>query len=223
MANSSLLLVLICAAFLVRIRGCKFEFADDTSFLFGYGSLMHSGSRNKTAMTHGMTLPVRVKGLQRSWNTQAENSTVVGVELNKTAVTNGLLVVVTQKELERFDDREKYYNRREILRKDITVFPGFDTPNMKNCLDGKNVYTYVLKPKRSGWTATKGKQISQSYTDVILAACLSISDTFANECIQFTKRWSPHRIDDRLKPIEYDYLKDMVNATMRGRIDKLMQ
>jgi hypothetical protein len=127
----------------------------------------------------------------------------------------GVLIPVTTVELERLDQREVGYDRYELQLNEITSIPHLlnDDSIYQNTLfdptavDGgrrmndddndndKNnkakipqVWIYVTK---NPVPASSTNPIAQSYVDIVLRGCLTISQQFAQEFITTTKGWHP--------------------------------
>jgi len=88
------------------------------NYLFGCGSLISSLSREKTGKT-GKALPVRVRGMERSWNLVVPQlrMSAVGAVREKGAICTGVLIPVAASELPKFDEHELPYGyvRSEVI------------------------------------------------------------------------------------------------------------
>jgi hypothetical protein len=184
-------------------------------FLFGYGSLINADSRRITGET-GHSAPVRVSGLQRSWNVTAPDMKMagVGVTAHKSATCNGVLVTIQESEIPVFDEREivgtdHSYDRMEIPLGNIKGFAGH--------LDAKSkVWVYLVKKPV---IPTTEYPIAQSYVDVVLTGCLAFGEEFAVEFIRTTTGWEYPWYEDRNAP---RYVRPLQRLVLREKIDELL-
>jgi hypothetical protein len=131
----------------------------------------------------------------------------MGVRFRDGAECVGVLVPVNRKELTQFDKREIGYDRVELQIADIMQVAFLeDTSYYENTFldkdivddDDNNDNDDVKQPPKV-WVyiqqnpipATGPYPIVQSYVDVILRGCLTISEEFAHEFIATTKGWDP--------------------------------
>ena len=93
-----------------------------TQFIFGYGSLINTASRNSTASAPIPAIPVRVSaafGYIRTWNDRSPSGfTALGLRKPRTgesaSTINGVLYPVDGDDMSKFDAREEGYARVEI-------------------------------------------------------------------------------------------------------------
>jgi len=175
---------------------------DFPHFVFGYGSLICSKSRAITAPTVAdrKTIPVTVKGVERTWAKKSVRGyTSMGVRFQEGAECVGVLVPVNNKELEQFDEREIGYDRYELRAEDISPLKFLDEARyentfLTNChMKPPHVWVYVQKIMIP---ANPDFPIVQSYLDIILRGCLSISEEFTHEFMKSTKGWHPSELLD---------------------------
>src|SRR5690242_12051363 len=101
--------------------------AQPVNFIFGYGSLINSASRNATATAPVHAIPVRVSaafGYIRCWNERAPSGfTALGLRRPEagedTMTINGVLYPVQGNDMAAFDAREAGYVRLELPRADV--------------------------------------------------------------------------------------------------------
>ena len=181
-----------------------------THYLFGYGSLIDSASRDKTGET-GQSLPVQVSGFERAWNVVAAKGgyMAVGITPSQNAWCNGVIVEVGVEELPKFDIRERLYHRVVIPHHAVTMLSG-------EILPAGSIWTYVVS--QPGYPSESCPLI-QSYIDVILTGCLAISPDFAATFIDTTIGWHPAWLEDRARP-RYPRAMSDVSAS---EIDALLQ
>ena len=218
-------------------------------YVFGYGSLIDSESRARTATalggcgSSGGAIPVRLWNWVRLWNVKGSN-TYLGVQKSKADFESiesnrrslkscvGVLFPLpssneSDEALVALDRRERAYTRHRvdlesIERIDHLLIEGKRSTNTKeqqkqmqavyenyyentflagdesssgNSEDGKAyadvcVWIYVPKAHIAGM-ATTDNPILQSYVDVCLKGCLSISKAFAKEFVEGTYGWYP--------------------------------
>jgi hypothetical protein len=224
----------------------------------GYGSLICPNSRAKTVpeIAGKCATPVVVEGVQRTWAKRARRMTAMGISFVDNAECVGVLLPVEKKKLIQFDQREQGYNRIILNLNDIRpLLPVHDKENsqqnIESCsfLRAKNEYinggakednnapiriwVYVqqqLEPPNASYP------IVQSYVDVILRGCLSISDDFAKEFILHTIGWSGAAgeeevdsynneavwVDDRHDPI-YSRAEQEWSLKRAEQMDELLQ
>ncbi|KAJ3323400.1 hypothetical protein HDV06_001920 [Boothiomyces sp. JEL0866] len=155
-------------------------------YLFGYGSLINKESRKKSIKT-STHIPVRIKGLQRSWGYPCPKNhyTAVQVSKNENASTNGVLIPLQDpiQDLLILDERELNYNRTRI---DIKNIYHYFNNEILHLPQDSIVWVYESKNLKNSLQLP----IPQSYIDCCLTGCLSISIEFAKEFITNTSGWS---------------------------------
>ena len=177
------------------------------NYLFGYGSLICTVSRNRH--THeAKAIPVRIKGWQRCWNhrSRSRKRNVLGVYPKEGAVCNGVIFEV--KDFTQLNERENGYSLVEIDNSSIEAIGKHEIPQAR-------FWLYVPKEPM---LASSEFPIQQSYLDVVMTGCLEYGDEFASELVETTE-WSSHWIDDRKEPNYSSYL-DNVDSE---RIDRLLK
>lgn len=208
-------------------------------FIFGYGSLICPMSREITCPSLGtqVAAPVTLNNVERTWSARTKSGyTAMGVRFRKRAKCTGVLLEVNSRELAQMDIREKAYDRRPIDLRFVEKVPylGESTDSED---DGDhvvfqekhhtklNVWIYVQKEASP---PAVSHPIPQSYVDIIMRGCLSISPDFARSFIETTSGWHAshanvaHWIDDRANPI---YIRaDPEYSSMEGSyIDELLE
>lgn len=183
--------------------------------VFGYGSLICPDSRAITAPTvaNRMAVPVSIQGVERTWTKQSllSRTTSMGVQFRDNAQCVGVLIPVNQEELESFDEREVGYDRYEIPLHHVQPVPHLlgdkDTKKNATTTDVYSNHTFLQlgldstspSPPSRVWIYVQQNPvppspqypIAQSYVDIMLRGCLSISEEFAHEFIETTKGWHP--------------------------------
>jgi hypothetical protein len=184
----------------------------------GYGSLICPNSRAKTVPeTAGCNYatPVVVAGVQRTWAKRARRMTAMGVSFaDKTAECVGVLVPVEKRELLQFDQREQGYSRHILNWNNVHPVSSPDKKenspqSMATCpfLRAKNEYGSVagegdgniciwIYVQQQSEPPNANHPIVQSYVDIILGGCLSISEDFAKDFILHTKGWPAEDEDE---------------------------
>jgi cation transport regulator ChaC len=175
-----------------------------TQFIFGYGSLINSPSRDATAGKPVAAIPVRVSaafGYVRSWNDRARSGfTALGLrhpsEGEAPMTINGVIYPVVGNDMSAFDEREKGYVRVEVPRALIEAVSWQQLP-----AEG-TVWVYV--PKAEGKAPGEGLPVPdarfpivESYIDVVIEGGLEYGPEFAREIIETTRDWSPYWLNDR--------------------------
>lgn len=129
--------------------------------------------------------------------------TAMGVQFNAEGSCIGVLYPVTEKELKRFDRREKGYQRHEVPIENVDVvdYLGDDhyhVDDHKLFLEAVNgrrddVRIWVYVPENP-MPPDVDHPIAQTYVDIILQGCLDIHADFAREFIEETKGWDPSEL-----------------------------
>lgn len=161
-------------------------------FIFAYGSLINSTSRRVTG-TAGISIPVRVQGLKRYWVSFAgTNMRAVGVRPDTDSDCNGVLFEVPQEELEKFDMRERGYERHALSHEQVS----YRLPEQNKLSDDNTIWVYIYPedPHKAQFNP-----ISQAYLDVILLGCLEVDESYAREFLETTYLWQDWH-NDRLQP-----------------------
>lgn len=184
----------------------------------GYGSLIDAVSRAKTVpeLAQKVVTPVLVKGLERVWAKRTiRGMTAMGVRFVPNAECVGVLLPVDDKELARFDRREKGYFRAKLNLDDVEPVPFLDDGYYKEedhsiflsakaddkLQDAISIWVYVQKKPLP---PTPKHPIVQSYVDTILRGCLHISDDFAKDFIANSKGWSPSELTELRDELEQE-------------------
>lgn len=186
-------------------------------FIFGYGSLICPNSRAITAPTlkSRSATPVKVKHLERLWSLPIPEAgmTAMGIRYKANAECVGVLVPVNEEELERFDIRETGYIRVPIDHahvERISFLPPEEHYGGSYCyfeqLDKSSssspesessslpqVWVYLQENPQP---ISKECPIAQTYVDIILRGCLSISPDFARDFLLSTQGWHPDQFHD---------------------------
>lgn len=174
------------------------------NFIFGYGSLINTASRNSTSAHPIAAIPVRVSaafGYIRTWNDRSPSGfTALGLRKpapGESALTiNGVLYPVEGNDMAAFDAREQGYVRVEIPLADIQAVTWQALPAQGH------IWVYV--PDRPG--QTPGVDLPQpdihfpmleSYIDIVIEGGLEYGPAFAREIIATTKDWSRYWLNDR--------------------------
>ncbi len=161
-----------------------------THWIFGYGSLICPDSRERTGLT-GAAIPVIVQGLERHWSVAVNYAdlTVLGIRDGVSdAETGGVLFPLSDDDFGAFDRREVEYQRIPLASERIRpVETGASVPE-------GNIWVYLPEAQQSP------HPIPQSYLDVALRGCLTVSEAFASHFLRNTHSWK-ERLDDRDDPL----------------------
>lgn len=175
--------------------------ASQPQHLLGYGSLMNTESRQRTTPRAGPSLPVRVTGFQRAWNTRGSSlvaTTFLGATMDPEGRFNAALYTLPgEDEIRTTDARESGYCRTLVAAGQIEMLG----PNIK---PGGQIWIYTVQAERAH-APDQDFPIVQSYVDVFLGGCLTIGaehglNDFASECVTTTHDWSAHWVNDRIMP-----------------------
>ena len=215
-------------------------------FVFGYGSLINPDSRARTNPTLAEQdgLPVVVRDVERVWSARTTTGyTAMGVRIRKGADCTGILLEVNKAELEDLDKREQSYVRVEVHLDNVDQVPFldedefYDTEQAEALFEAKEnegnvrVWVYIQKDPIP---ADSSHPIPQSYVDVILSGCLTISEEFARSFIKTTKGWrnkeEPSFVDDRDFPIyaransiESEKHAEVIDQLLEEKLPKTME
>ncbi|KGK09066.1 gamma-glutamylcyclotransferase family protein [Vibrio navarrensis] len=158
-------------------------------YIFGYGSLINSASRQLTGQT-GEAIPVIAHGLVRYWGKVDESYVLSPLVVNRgDSQVNGVLLEINELALAEFDRRERGYHRIAISAEQIETEHTFhrDYP----------IWVYVKEQPEPPCTLSP---IMQTYVDTVLAGCLEISADFARHFIDYTVGWHFPKENDRHAP-----------------------
>jgi hypothetical protein len=175
-----------------------------TQFIFGYGSLTNTASRDSTAGAPTPAIPGRVSaafGYIRTWNDRsASGFTALGLrkpDPGQQAYTiNGVLYAVEGDDIAKFDVREQGYARVEVPRAAIEAVSWQRLP------ETGTIWVYMpAKPNAEpgvGLPAPDAQfPLLESYIDLVVEGGLEYGPDFARELIETTFDWSDYWLNDR--------------------------
>ena len=189
-----------------------------TQFLFGYGSLVNSASRDMTAAAH-VVVPARIAatfGHVRAWNDRsASGFTALGLRparAGEAAMTiNGVLYPAEGDDLAAFDAREAGYRRIEIPRAELEAVSWQGLPP-----EGQ-IWAYMPKEDNP---PDENFPLLQSYIDVVVEGGFEYAPEFAREIVLTTAGWSPYWLNDRRlarRPWVFDRLYQQVDELLAAQ------
>ncbi|OAJ92503.1 gamma-glutamylcyclotransferase family protein [Vibrio bivalvicida] len=159
------------------------------SYIFGYGSLMNSESRQLTGQTSTAT-PATIHGFKRYWGKVDESYILSPLVVDKgQGQVNGVLLEVSDTGLQEFDVRERGYHRILISTDKLDAELSLST--------GDQIWVYI---KDSPEPPCSLSPIMQTYVDTVLAGCLEISEQFAQQFVEHTFGWHFPLENDRHQP-----------------------
>ena len=175
-----------------------------TQFIFGYGSLINSASRNATVGKIVPAIPVRVSaafGYIRAWDDRSSSGfTALGLRKpgagEKASTINGVLYPVDGDDMAKYDIRERGYRRVEVPRDDIEAMSWQLLPASGRIW----VYIPVKGDDEPGVglpAASAQFPLLESYVDVVVEGALEYGETFAHELLETTSDWSDYWLNDR--------------------------
>jgi hypothetical protein len=190
-----------------------------TQFIFGYGSLINTRSRDSTAANSVAAIPARVSaafGYIRTWNDRSPSGFIaLGLRRagpGETGMTiNGVVYPVEGTDMSAFDAREKGYIRVEVPRQDLEAVSWQAIPS-----EGK-IWAYVPE---QGSRPNAEYPLLQSYIDVVIEGGLEYGPDFAREIIQTTTGWSEYWLNDRRlarRPWVFDSLYQQVDELLAAQ------
>jgi hypothetical protein len=201
-----------------------------TNFIFGYGSLINTASRNSTAAAPIAAIPVRVSsefGYIRTWNDRsASGFTALGLRRpgpgEKALTINGVLYPVEGSDMSKFDEREAGYVRVEV------PLPQIEALGWQQLPASGHIWVYVpMEPVEKGGTGLPGVGLPQpsaafplleSYIDVVVEGGLEYGKEYARELIETTDGWGEYWLNDRELA-----RRPWVHDTKSGAVDGLLQ
>lgn len=194
------------------------------NFIFGYGSLINTASRNATSNRPIAAIPVRVSGAFgyiRTWNDRSPSGfTALGLRRpvpGETAMTiNGVVYPVEGNDMAAFDAREQGYVRVEVPRADIEAVSWQALPAQGRIW----VYVPEIAGKAPGLDLPLPDArfpMLESYVDVVIEGGLEYGPDFAREIIATTKDWSGYWLNDRDLP-----RRPWVFDRQSAQVDKLL-
>lgn len=179
------------------------------NYIFGYGSLMNSASRQLTGQT-ATAISATVEGFRRYWGKIDESYTLSPLVVDKgKGYVNGVLLQVTDAGLQEFDIRERGYHR--------VLIPATQLESALELTDHDQVWLYI---KDSPEPPCSLSPIMQTYVDTVLVGCLEISEQFAKQFIEQTIGWHFPLENDRHEP-KYGNLAG-VKPEHHNKIDALV-
>ncbi|TCT02597.1 gamma-glutamylcyclotransferase family protein [Aquabacter spiritensis] len=176
--------------------------APPTDFIFGYGSLINTPSRESTGRPGMGVVPARLSpdfGLIRSWCARGGNFTALGLRPRGAgeagASINGVVFPVDAELLPRFDRREGGYDRVAVAR------PLIEPLSWQGLPETGTIWAYV--PKHVADAAAvpllpdAHRPLVQSYIDLVLLGALEYGESYAAELIATTADWGAFWLNDR--------------------------
>jgi len=168
-------------------------------FIIGFGSLMQEKSKRQTDPSAGDSIPVRVRGYERTWDAQGDSiskysTTFLGIRPNSNASFNGVIFPLSEGSLGSYDHREDWYCRTRVQRNQIQFLNGGDG------IEGE-YWIYVPRPSHSAYPDEK-HPILLSYVYIFLSGCLQLEQKFnlpgfGEECLNSTTEWRTHWLNNR--------------------------
>jgi hypothetical protein len=196
-----------------------------THFIFGYGSLINSVSRNSTASTLLPAIPARVSsgfGFRRCWNDRSPSGfTALGlckaVPGEAGATINGVVYPVVGEDISKFDLREEGYIRAEVPMNLI------ESVGWQRLPERGRIWVYVpvkpgSEPGRDLPEPDASYPLLQSYVDTVVEGGLEYGEDFALEILETTDGWSRYWLNDRELA-----RRPWVHDSKTGKIDALIR
>jgi len=195
-----------------------------TEFIFGYGSLINSASRNSTAGKMIPAIPVRVSaafGYIRAWDDRSTSGfTALGLRKpganEKASTINGVLYPVEGGDMAKYDVREQGYRRVEVPRDEIEPVSWQQLPATGMIW----VYIPIKADGEPGVglpVASAEFPLLESYIDVVVEGALDYGESFARELLETTSDWSNYWLNDRelaRRPWVYNPASSQVDALL---------
>ena len=170
------------------------------NYIIGYGSLMERESRMSTNPNAKLVEPILIKNFERLFGHSGGNykTTFLTLIEKNGAKVNGGYYAVTLEDIIKTDQREKSYCRIKVNSNDLDFY------GRKVKLENTNFWVYAANVERLQ-KPTATHPIVQSYVDIFLNGCFQIQEefkleSFAKDCVETTKEWSEHWVNDRIHP-----------------------
>ena len=177
----------------------KPEFGSN-NYIIGYGSLIEKESRLSTNPNAKIAEPIVINNFERLFGHSGGNykTTFLTLIEKSGAKVNGVYYAVTLEDILKTDQREKSYCRVKIDHKNLDLY------GRKVKLENTNFWVYAANAERLQ-KPTDTHPIVQSYVDIFLNGCFQIQEefkleSFAKDCVETTKEWSEHWVNDRIHP-----------------------
>ncbi len=160
-----------------------------THYIFGYGSLMNSASRQLTGQTSA-AIPATAHGFKRYWGKVDDSYILSPLVVNRgEGSVNGVVLQVSDSGLAEFDRRERGYHRVSIAPDKLDCEQTFTSQD--------TVWVYIKDAPEPPCSLSP---IMQTYVDTVLAGCLEISEQFAKQFVEQTVGWHFPLENDRHQP-----------------------
>jgi len=176
------------------------------NWVFGYGSLINTASRNRT-FDCGYAIACHLRGFSRRLNLNRLQGPNLGIvrTTSEDETVNGVLFEVSSKNLELFDARELKWGyervRVEVERVSFCKMQPYRSPT--DFSENVILWTYVLNELHQEQTGQH--LLSQTYLDNCIMGCLEYGRSFANDFLRTTKYIKKLQI-------KYDRLDKLTNS-----------
>jgi len=173
------------------------------NYIFAYGSLINMKySKELDKNDNRIIIPVTINKIQRHWIYCKNSKTYLGIKHDDKSKTNGLIIEVSDDELNRLDERERYYNRLKLNINQIDynypINSRILTENLKpteltytELKESDNLFTYYPDPLKSTYYIfNKKSEQANNYLTICLSGCLKVSHKFFIDFLLTTRGWA---------------------------------
>jgi hypothetical protein len=172
------------------------------TLVFGYGSLIDTGSRTQTVPSAIQAWPIDIIGLKRDWNARTGPGefaiTFLGAYEREHSTVNGVAFFANDSDVQALIRRESGYASTYFPLSRVRWWAS-QPPALP-----ESILVFCFTSKRQ---PSRSYPIIQSYVDICLSGCLAVDASlqsgdseFSRSFLRGTSGWSKHWVNDRRRP-----------------------